>query len=98
MLINQVANREWKATDFAGIKRSPFRHNDTWGRSSVVRLGAGTRFPRHALHGNEKVVILSGTVRIEGVELSQGDYLFTPPGMEHDVAATWDAVIFVSSQ
>ena len=43
-------------------------------------------------------MILSGTVRIEGVELSQGDYLFTRLGMEHDVAATWDAVIFVSSQ
>lgn len=43
-------------------------------------------------------MIFSGTVRIEGVELSQGDYLFTQLGNEHDVAATWDAVIFVSSQ
>ena len=43
-------------------------------------------------------MILSGTVRIEGVELSHGDYLFTQLGMQHDVAATWDAVIFVSSQ
>mgnify|MGYP000034609658 CR=1 FL=1 len=83
---------------FYGIERVSFRHNDTGGSSSVFRLGAGTRFPRHTHHRNEKVVILSGTVRIDGVELSQGDYLFTRLGMEHDVAATWDAVIFVSSQ
>ncbi len=41
--------------------------------------------------------MLSGTVAIGGVELGPGDYLFTSPGEEHDVAAS-EAVIFVSSQ
>ena len=98
MLVNKSADREWTDTDYAGIARSLFRNNDAGGRSSVVRLKQGARFPRHAHHGTEEVVVLSGSVRIGDVELSEGDYLFTQPGEEHDVAATTDAVIFVSSQ
>ncbi len=64
----------------------------------MVRLAAGSRFPRHTHHGTEEVVVLAGTVSIGGAELSQGNYLFTEPGEEHDVVALSDAVIFVSSQ
>ena len=98
MLVNKLSNRDWKPTDYSGIDRSLFRNNDAGGRSSVVRLSQGSRFPRHAHHGTEEVVVLSGTVQIGGNELSQGDYLFTQPGEEHDVVAVSDAVIFVSSQ
>ncbi|HEY8622549.1 MAG TPA: cupin domain-containing protein [Casimicrobiaceae bacterium] len=90
--------REWKATDYPGIERSLFRNNETGGRSSVVRLARGARFPRHAHHGTEEVVVLCGTVGIGSAELSAGDYLFTSPGEEHDVVAVSDALIFVSSQ
>jgi quercetin dioxygenase-like cupin family protein len=98
MLVNKAADREWKATDYPGIERSLFRNNETGGRSSVVRLTQGSRFPRHAHRGAEEVVVLVGIVRIGGVELSSGDYLFTSPGEEHDVVALSDASIFVSSQ
>jgi len=98
MLVNKAAERQWSATAYAGIERSLFRNNDTGGRSSVVRLAKGTRFPRHAHQGTEEVVVLSGDVIIGGVELHPGDYLFTSPGEEHDVVAATDAAIFVSSQ
>ncbi len=98
MLVNRAVDREWKATDYPGIERSLFRNNETGGRSSVVRLARGSRFPRHTHHGTEEVVVLSGKVSIGGVELEQGDYLFTSAGEEHDVVAVSDAAIFVSSQ
>ena len=98
MLVNKAADRAWTPTGVDGIERSLFRNNDTGGRSSVVRLAAGTRFPRHAHHGTEEVVVLAGTVIIGGAELQAGDYLFTSPGEEHDVFAVTDASIFVSSQ
>ena len=98
MLVNKAADREWTATDYPGIERSLFRNNETGGRSSVVRLRQGSRFPRHAHQGTEEVVVLVGVVMIGGAELTAGDYLFTKPGEEHDVAALTDAVIFVSSQ
>lgn len=99
MLVKKAVGREWKATDYPGIDRSLFRNNETGGRSSVVRLTRGARFPRHAHEGTEEVVVLAGTVRIGGIELTSGDYLFTGPGEEHDVVAVSDmATIFVSSQ
>ena len=98
MLVNKAVNREWKVTEYAGIERSLFRNNDAGGRSSVVRLMQVARFPRHAHHGSEEVVVLAGAVLIGGIEMNQGDYLFTQPGEEHDVVALSDAVIFVSSQ
>ena len=98
MLVNKASHREWAATPYPGIERSLFRNNETGGRSSVVRLARGTRFPRHAHEGTEEVVVLHGSVRIGGVELSAGDYLFTASGEEHDVLAISDATIFVSSQ
>ena len=98
MLVKKSADREWVATDYAGIDRSLFRKNETGGRSSVVRLKKGSRFPRHAHQGTEEVVVLSGTVMIGGAQLDVGDYLFTTPGEEHDVVAVTDASIFVSSQ
>lgn len=98
MLVRKAAGREWKPTDYPGIERSLFRNNDTGGRSSVVRLKRGSRFPQHAHHGTEEVVVLQGRVSIGGEVLDAGDYLFTAPGEEHDVVAESDAVIFVSSQ
>jgi quercetin dioxygenase-like cupin family protein len=98
MLVRKSADREWTPTGHAGIERSLFRNNEAGGRSSVVRLAGGSRFPRHAHQGTEEVVVLSGKVRIGGVDLDAGDYLFTTPGEEHDVVALSDAVIFVSSQ
>ncbi len=98
MIVNKAADREWTDTDYPDIQRSLFRNNDEGGRSSVVRFAAGTRFPRHAHVGSEEVLVLSGTVRIGGEELHPGDYLYTEPGEEHDVAAVTDAVIFVSSR
>jgi quercetin dioxygenase-like cupin family protein len=98
MLVNKATDRVWKATDYPGIERSLFRSNETGGRSSVVRLTEGSRFPRHAHQGTEEVVVLAGTVRLGGVELHARDYLFTSPGEEHDVVAISDASIFVSSQ
>ena len=98
MIIAKASDRDWKPTDYTGIDRCLFRNNDSGGRSSVVRLGGGSRFPRHAHVGTEEVVVLKGQVKIGGVALDAGDYLFTAPGEEHDVVAVTDAIIFVSSQ
>ena len=98
MLVKKSAGREWTPTNYGGIERSLFRNNETGGRSSVVRLKKGSRFPKHAHHGTEEVVVLSGSVMLGGSLLDEGDYAFTTPGEEHDVLAITDAVIFVSSQ
>ena len=98
MLLKTSRDREWVPTDHPGIERALFRNNETGGRSSFVRLKQGARFPKHAHHGTEEVVVIEGKVTLGGVAMDAGDYLFTTPGEEHDVVAVTDAVIFVSSQ
>jgi quercetin dioxygenase-like cupin family protein len=98
MLLKRTAGREWAATDYPGIERSLFRTNETGGRSSLVRLKQGSRFPQHRHEGTEEVLVVSGTVTLGGVRMDEGDYLFTTPGEEHDVVALTDAVLFVASQ
>ena len=98
MLINRTEGREWNPTDHAGVERALFRYNDTGGRSSFVRIKQGARVPAHAHLGTEEVVVIAGRVSLGGLEMAEGDYLFTAPGEEHDVVAITDTVIFVSSQ
>jgi quercetin dioxygenase-like cupin family protein len=98
MLLKKATERDWIPTGHDGVERSLFRNNATGGRSSVVRLKKGSRVPRHAHHGTEEVVVLQGMVSLDGVEMREGDYLYTEPGEEHDVVAVTDALIFVSSQ
>lgn len=98
MLVNKAHGRTWAPTDHPGIERALFRNNETGGRSSFVRLKQGSRFPTHAHHGTEEVVVIEGKVTLGGTALEAGDYMFTTPGEEHDVVAVTDAVLFVSSQ
>lgn len=98
MLIKLAAGREWMPTDYPGIERSVLRLNETQGRTSLVRLRAGSRFPAHSHVGHEDVLVLAGTVSLGGIVLHTGDYLFTDPGEEHDVVAIEDALIYVASE
>lgn len=98
MMINSSSDRSWIPTDYDGIERCVLRLNPTGGRTSLVRLAAGSRFPTHGHVGSEEVLVIAGKVRIAGATLQTGDYLFTEPGEEHDVVALEDAVIYVASQ
>ncbi|MCB1894979.1 MAG: cupin domain-containing protein [Zoogloeaceae bacterium] len=95
---HRAADRQWTATPFEAIERNLFRNHANGGRSSLVRLAAGARFPRHRHRGSEEVLVLSGEVLIGEARMQTGDYLFTEAGEEHGVEALSDAVIFVSSQ
>lgn len=98
MLLKKANEREWTGAGANGVQRCLFRHNPEGGRSSVLRMAAGARVPRHTHHGTEEVLVLEGRVALDGVELGEGDYLFVEPGEEHDVVALTDALLFVSTQ
>ncbi len=98
MLLKKASEREWIGAGANGVQRSLFRHNAEGGRSSVLRMAAGARVPRHTHHGTEEVLVLAGRVTLDGVELGEGDYLFVEPGEEHDVVALTDALLFISTQ
>ncbi len=98
MMLNPTLERQFVATEHAGIERCLLRNNDGGGRTSFVRLKAGAKVPRHLHMGSEEVIVMAGTVNISGVVMKEGDFLFTDAGEEHDLTALEDAIIFVSSQ
>ncbi|MEO5699745.1 MAG: cupin domain-containing protein [Casimicrobiaceae bacterium] len=97
-MLQRSREATWQSTGHDGIDRWLLRNNPAGGRTSLVRLRAGTRFPTHRHEGHEEVLVIEGRVRIGEVELERNDYLFTEPGEEHDVVALEDAVIYVASE
>lgn len=97
MDIRALKDRQWTSTDYPGIERCLFRNHAGGGRSSLVRLAAGARFPAHQHQAAEEVLVLAGEVDIGGHRLAAGDWLYTEAGETHAVHALSDALIYVSS-
>lgn len=53
----------------------------------LLRFEPGARYPEHRHPAGEEVYVLAGTVRFGSIHLEAGDYLFTPPGENHDVSS-----------
>ena len=91
-----VAQR-WQATEHAGVELAGLRRGEEGGGAVLLRVAAGARFPAHDHPGGEEVYVVSGRARIGDIEVTAGDYLWTPPGGVHDLEAREDTVIFVTS-
>lgn len=97
MLVKRNQGREWSPAGYDGGERSILRISRSEGRTSLVRLKAGAKGPRHRHAAGEDVLVLSGKVRIDEHELGAGDYLYTEAGEEHELVALEDSLIFVAS-
>jgi quercetin dioxygenase-like cupin family protein len=89
---------EWKPAGYAGGERAVLHMSAHEGRTSLVRIAAGTRAPAHRHEACEHVLVLTGKISISGHVLGPGDYLFTDSGEVHDLVALEDATFFVSSE
>jgi quercetin dioxygenase-like cupin family protein len=98
MFARHAASREWTSAGYEGAERAMLRLSPDNGRTSLVRLKAGTRGKRHRHEAGEDVLVLSGRVAIGGFTLEAGDYLYTEAGEEHDLVALEDSVIYVASE
>jgi quercetin dioxygenase-like cupin family protein len=98
MFVRQWSQAEWKPAGYEGGERAILRLSPEQGRTSLVRLKAGARGPRHRHAGGEDVLVISGRIRVDGHELGPGDYLYAEAGEEHEVVALEDAMFFASTQ
>ena len=97
MFVKRATAREWMSAGYDGAERSVLRLTREQGRTSIVRIKAGSRGPRHRHSAGEDVLVLSGKVIIGGETLNAGDYMFTEPGEEHELVALEDSVIYAST-
>jgi len=74
----------WLPSKFPGVRVRPMSINASQGYAVVmVELAPGTEFPEHQHHGPEDLYMLTGTLRVEGRELSAGDFHHAEPGSHH---------------
>ena len=97
MLVKRAAQREWTSAGYEGAERALLRLSKEEGRTSIVRIEAGARGPRHTHAAGEDVLVLSGRIRLAGEILGPGDYMYTEPGEEHFLEAVEESVIYAST-
>jgi anti-sigma factor ChrR (cupin superfamily) len=54
----------------------------------LVRMAAGTAYPRHIHAGPEECLVLEGELRVGDEMLRAGDYQRAAPGSHHPVQST----------
>jgi quercetin dioxygenase-like cupin family protein len=84
--------KEWqplveKGIHYEGISVISLHYDEEKQRSTTIllRFEPGATYPYHNHPGGEEIFVLSGEAILESVTLSQGDYLYTPPGFKHSV-------------
>jgi mannose-6-phosphate isomerase-like protein (cupin superfamily) len=55
--------------------------------AGALTLAAGAIFPRHVHHGNERSMVLEGTLLVDGRRLHPGDTVEVTAGSEHEFSA-----------
>src|SRR5258708_21063874 len=65
----------WTQTAMPGVKVKLLTIDDTRGTATIlIDLAPGATLPEHGHHGDEQTFVLSGSCRIGGVSLANGDF------------------------
>lgn len=73
----------WSPTPLPGIEEKFLAHDDERGFTTrLLRFAPGTRYPKHRHAGTEEIFVLEGSLTINGLMLSAGDYCRSDPGTE----------------
>jgi mannose-6-phosphate isomerase-like protein (cupin superfamily) len=72
---------------YQGISVVSLRYDAATQRSPsiLLKFEPGARYPYHNHPAGEELYVLSGEAIVEDAVLTEGDYLYTPPGFRHSV-------------
>ena len=90
----------WTPTPLPGIEEKFLAHDDERGFTTrLLRFAPGTRYPKHRHAGTEEIFVLEGSLTINGLLLSAGDYCRSDPGTEETdtFSETGGMAIIISS-
>lgn len=101
--IIRKSTKEWqplveKGVHYSGICVISLRYDENTQRSPsiLLKFEPGARYPYHDHPAGEEIYVLKGEAIIENMTLSEGDYLYTPPGFKHSVTTkTGCTMLFV---
>jgi anti-sigma factor ChrR (cupin superfamily) len=93
------AGDDWQRTAIEGIDVRPLHVDEPSDTvTMLVRMAAGTSYPRHRHGGDEQCYVLQGDLEVEGRKLRAGDFQFAPKGSIHGVQSTvGGCILFITS-
>ncbi|MBC9929405.1 cupin domain-containing protein [Chitinophaga qingshengii] len=98
--ITHSSQQEWqplieKGIHYKGIFVKSLRYDEASQRSKTILLKfePGATYPYHNHPAGEELLVLSGEAIIEQASLSEGDYLYTPPGFKHSVSSPTGCIL-----
>jgi anti-sigma factor ChrR (cupin superfamily) len=96
MKITRLKERSWVATGLEGIQSCQTFAGENGDGGYFAEFKAGSLFPRHSHEGWEQILVVSGKIRFDGVELESGDVLQVQKGDQHEALSVTDTVLFVA--
>ncbi len=93
-LYQQTKDNQWRAVA-PGVEFCTLRTHADEGSTLLVRMAKGAHASLHHHPGGEETYLIKGRLRVGAHLLEPGDYLWTPPGVEHDGHAELDTEFFV---
>lgn len=89
LFVQRGADARWEPTAIDGIEiRRLFMDTPRNQMTMLVRMAAGTAYPRHIHDGPEECLVLEGELRVGDDLLRPGDYQRAAPGSKHAVQST----------
>jgi quercetin dioxygenase-like cupin family protein len=84
-----------KGIHYEGISVISLHYDEEKQRSTTILLKfePGATYPYHNHSAGEEIFVLEGEAILEHMKLSQGDYLYTPPGFKHSVTTKTGCVM-----
>jgi quercetin dioxygenase-like cupin family protein len=83
LLVLRTTQMEWQSPSPGFSVKVLLDDSERDVTTSLVRMAPGTLYPAHRHKGIEEVYVLQGDLRVEGVELVQGDYCLSQPETIH---------------
>ena len=87
------SDTRWRPA-FDGVDLAPLNLKDGKG-SFLLRFKAGSVCPMHDHPGGEEIYVVSGRGRLNDLNVSAGDFIYTPPGESHALYAETDVLIHI---
>jgi quercetin dioxygenase-like cupin family protein len=89
LLIVRGNDGAWEDTGVAGVRVRRLLVDESRNQfTALVRMAAGTSYPRHVHNGPEECLVLEGDIRMGDAVLHAGDYQYAPPDTLHGVQST----------
>ena len=86
---------DWEPGRWPGIYRKTLRGDRTKEYTSLLKLDAGVRFPKHRHPAGEELFVVEGRIQIDNIWYESGCYVYTPPDVVHDVFSDTGAVMLI---